>query len=102
MKMQDRIEQLSEELGATKTRLSEVRAWNDLVDDEALAISEIEAIVAKRLTRSGYAGNASRGQDQTNTGKLVRVFLFVAERHGVELVRHLPSPRMEFDGDAIV
>jgi len=87
MKMQDRIEQLSEELGATKTRLSEVRAWNALVDDEALAISEIEAIVAKRLQKSGYL--APSASARTNTGSLVRVLAFVAERHGVDLRQHL-------------
>ena len=86
MKMQDRIEKLSEELGATQVRVLTAMATISEIDNEALAISEIEAVIDERLKRGGYLRS---DQDKIDRVKLVRVFQFVADRHGVELVRHL-------------
>jgi len=89
MKMQDQINELSRQAGRREELLIAAQKTIDQIDKEALAISEIEAIVQKRLQRRGYRGIYEN--DQTNTGAMVRVFSYVAEMHGVELRQHKDS-----------
>jgi len=85
MKMQDRIEELATDLGVQREKLRAARGTIDGISDEALAISEIEAVVEERLRRTGYLNTS---QDPVNQRALTRVFVYVAERHGVELIRN--------------